>query len=143
MLEQIYAYLLPTLGAVLLAVLSFVGRALYNFIKERTKNTILLGLNEVLNIAVQETVDALDQEVVNKLKEASEDGKLTKEEIEMIRNEAITRIKVKLSSSILDMLGDYFENVTQLIIDKIEAYLDEKRTQAMRFFEGLLGEGED
>ena len=31
------------------------------------------------------------------------------------------------------MLGDYFENVTQLSIDKIEAYLDEKRTQAMRF----------
>ena len=41
MLEQIYAYLLPTLGAVLLAVLSFVGSGAYNFIKERTKHDIL------------------------------------------------------------------------------------------------------
>ena len=85
MLEQIYAYLLPTLSCSTCCLILRWQGAL-QLIKERTKNTILLGLNEVLNVAVQETVDALDQEVVNKLKEASEDGKLTEEEIEMIRN---------------------------------------------------------
>lgn len=142
MLETVLAYLVPVLAALLLSALTYLTRTLYNYIKEKSKSAIVLAANEVLNIAVQETVDALDQELVNGLKEASADGKLTKAEIEMVKNDAITRVKAKVGDNILKLLGEYFDNVTQLIVDKIESYLDAKRTEAMRFFGQYLGGGE-
>lgn len=113
------------LAPVLLALLSWLSVKAIQWIGARIQNEYLKGALERLNAAVADAVKELEQTTVRALKEAAKDGKITREEAQKIKLDAIASVKDYLGqkgvAAIARVVGrEAFEKMVQ---SKIEAYL--------------------
>jgi type II secretory pathway pseudopilin PulG len=111
---------------------TFVFAQLTRFIGEKVKDKKASSALMKLLYAVEAAVKAVAQTVVDELKEASKDGKLTKEEQDKVKDMAIQQVKKTLGENVLTELKAHFGDITQLIGDLIEKYIfdSKKKTNA-------------
>lgn len=110
---------------------AFIGKWLAKH--ERLK-TVAAAMEEVQNLA-RETVGELEQTVVEGLKAATEDGKLSKTDIEYLGNQLVEKVAVKMSRPAEDTLRAAGVDVVALIHSAAEAYIAE-----IKRYEPLLSE---
>lgn len=109
------------LGIIGLGYISKYVRAKKNSLEAGIKNDEIRAYVSLLDGVVLDTVDALCQTTASKLKAASVDGTLTKEEADEIKQEALTMILTTVSTDVIDILSLAFGDVTEYISTKIEA----------------------
>ena len=89
-------------------------------IKNETVNNALQGIeNTIADVVMYFKTTAVDQ-----LKEASSDGKLTKEEITEIVSSAKSRVYSIVKGDALDILHDVVDDVDAWIENKIEKHVE-------------------
>jgi hypothetical protein len=82
----------------------------------------------LLNDAVEETVNALNQTTVEALKEVAQDGKLTQEQIDNLKKQAIMDVYDILSEKGVEVLKDVYQDLDHVISTKIESFI--KKTKS-------------
>ena len=111
-LANLAVTLIGVLGAWLLAQIG----------KTQQLNTISTAVGE-LTAAAEQTVLELQQTVVDDLKAASADGKLTKEEVEVLGKKLIDGALAKMSGSAMDVLKAANVDVNAIITGAGEALI--------------------
>lgn len=97
--------------------------------KSKTNNEMLnYAINAVNSISVT-VVKAFNQQIVNDLKTKSEDGKLTIDEIRMIKNDAIDTIKDSLTDTIKETIETAYGDLDQYISNAIESAIADVKTE--------------
>ena len=90
--------------------------------KSQKLSTINTAVDELTN-AAEQTVLELQQTVVDDLKAASADGKLTKEEVEVLGKKLIDGALAKMSGSAMDVLKAANVDVNAIITGAGEALI--------------------
>ena len=90
--------------------------------KSQKLSTINTAVDELTN-AAEQTVLELQQTVVDDLKAASKDGKLTKDEIEVLGKKLIDGALAKMSGSAMDVLKAANVDVNAIITGAGEALI--------------------
>ena len=135
-LTQILTYLYPILTVLIqvgicAAIVGLVGYIL-KILKSKGIDLINSDLVDVEGI-VTKVVRYLNQTIVDKMKEASEDGKLTDEQINEIQNKALDLIYKLLDSSTMDsLISKYGENYTEYIKILIENSVVDARNDDLK-----------
>ena len=111
-LANLAVTLIGVLGAWLLMQIS----------KSQKLSTINAAVDELTG-AAEQTVLELQQTVVDDLKAASADGKLTKDEIEVLGKKLIDRALAKMSGSAMDVLKAANVDVNAIITGAGEALI--------------------
>ncbi len=109
------------LVVITLVGLSGLGASLMLAARGKTKNLQLLQLLELVEHFGQLVVLEIDQTLVQPIKHASDDGKLTPQEIDEIKGKAIARFKELMGTTRMDALQKHFGSTMQLINTQIEA----------------------
>ena len=138
-LTQILTYLYPILTVLIqvgicVAIVGLVGYIL-KILKSKGIDLINSDLVDVEGI-VTKVVRYLNQTIVDKMKEASEDGKLTDEQINEIQNKALDLIYKLLDSSTIDsLISKYGENYTEYIKILIENSVVDAKNDDLKIIE--------
>lgn len=82
---------------------------------EKTKTYVDLVADNAMNV-----VQTLNQTLVQDLKAASEDGKLTKDDAILIKNNALDMLKNTLSEDIRELLGEVFGDTDVYLSNVLE-----------------------
>ncbi len=93
-------------------------------IKQLTKNQTVKNALDSIDDTVADVVVYLKTTTVSQIKEASADGKLTKEEIADIINQAKCRILAIVSEDSLLILQEVVDDVDAWLENKIEKHVD-------------------
>lgn len=117
---QVLEILIPIIATALGTVLINLANKYADMIKQKTKSEKIDRYVRLLNETVKDVVVSLNQTTVDKLKEAATDGKLTPEEIEMVKADAITTVTDILGITGVEVLALAFEDLNALIATKIE-----------------------
>ncbi|MEN6339602.1 MAG: hypothetical protein ABFD03_05705 [Clostridiaceae bacterium] len=91
-------------------------------------NAKLKNINEATQAVIktaQLTAGELKQTIVDDLKAGHSDGKLTKDEIEALKDKLLKKTYAKLSSPVLQLLNESFVDVQSLIAGAGEAWIEE------------------
>lgn len=138
-LTQILTYLYPILTVLIqvgicVAIVGLVGYIL-KILKSKGIDLINSDLVDVEGI-VTKVVKYLNQTVVDKMKEASEDGKLTDEQIYEIQSKALDLIYKLLDSSTIDsLISKYGENYAEYIEILIENSVVDAKNDDLKIIE--------
>lgn len=138
-LTQILTYLYPILTVLIqvgicVAIVGLVGYIL-KILKSKGIDLINSDLIDVEGI-VTKVVKYLNQTVVDKMKDASEDGKLTDEQISEIQSKALDLIYKLLDSSTIDsLISKYGENYTEYIKILIENSVVDAKNDDLKIIE--------
>ena len=138
-LTQILTYLYPILtvliqAGICVAIVGLVGYIL-KILKSKGIDLINSDLVDVEGI-VTKVVKYLNQTVVDKMKDASEDGKLTDEQISEIQSKALDIIYKLLDSSTIDsLISKYGENYTEYIKILIENSVVDAKNDDVKIIE--------
>lgn len=138
-LTQILTYSYPILTVLIqvgicVAIVGLVGYIL-KILKSKGIDLINSDLVDVEGI-VTKVVRYLNQTIVDKMKEASEDGKLTDEQINEIQNKALDLIYKLLDSSTIDsLISKYGENYTEYIKILIENSVVDAKNDDLKIIE--------
>ena len=73
----------------------------------------------------QVTVGELQQKFVEGMKEANEDGKLTKDEIKELNSSLIAHTKMKMTPELINVIVSAGIDINKLILDAGESYVQE------------------
>lgn len=119
-LSQAIVIILTALATAVAGIITALSTKAINWLTSKTKSNELDKYLNLLNETVIDVVKSLDQTVVWRLKEASQDGKLTKEEIEDISKLAKRTIMELLGENTIAVLSEVFSDVEALIASKIE-----------------------
>lgn len=111
---------IPILSAIATFIITWF-RAQTEEIKKRMKINEANHYIGLLDQAVDDVVNALNQTIVDELKKASEDGKLTSDEAQAIKNDALVRIMQILGERGMLALNQDADNIECLICSKIES----------------------
>ena len=106
---------------VLSVAFAFIGKWLA---KHEKLKTVAAAMEEVQMLA-RETVNELEQTVVENLKAATEDGKLSKTDIEWLGQQLIEKVAAKMSIPAEDTLRAAGVDVVALIHSAAEAFIAE------------------
>jgi len=115
------------LSAVGLALLGAVGVALRAWLAEKVKSELLKGGLLRVTDAALTAVQSVAQSYSDDLKAASADGKLTADERQAARDQALQRMKHLLGeaglSEVQRVFGVYGASLDSALLDRIEATL--------------------
>ena len=106
---------------VLSVAFAFIGKWLA---KHEKLKTVAAAMEEVQMLA-RETVNELEQTTVENLKAATEDGKLSKTDIEWLGQQLIEKVAAKMSTPAEDTLRAAGVDVVALIHSAAEAFIAE------------------
>ena len=84
-------------------------------VKSKTDNESLKRYIEIATSTVTEVVDYLNHSVVNDLKIASQDGRLTQEEVDQIKTTARVQVMSILSAEAIQALQQVYGDINSLI----------------------------
>ena len=99
-MELLIAALIPTFGTILSGLASWAMIELSKYIRTKTKNEMVTGAVEVLTSTTSNVVHDLQQSVVEGMKAASADGKLSKEDMVMIKDNALAKVKAQIPAEV-------------------------------------------
>ena len=91
-----------------------------SYLKVKTDDVMLQYAIAATEAAAINVVQSLNQTVVNDLKNASEDGKLTQEEVITISTSALNMLKESLSSETIKAIEGAFGNLDTYLSNLIE-----------------------
>jgi len=114
-------------SALLLALIGVLGTYLTNLVAKKFKSQQISDAMWDLTVATQTTVNELQQTLVDDLKEAAIDGKLTTDEIEVIKARLIAGTKAKMLPATLDLLNAAGSDIEQLISGFAESYIAQSK----------------
>lgn len=115
-IQVLVPVLLTALGTVIVALSNNVAQ----YLKQKANSNLLNRYIDTLNDIVYDVVMSLNQTTVEQLKAAALDGKLTKDEIDMISSQALDSVKAVLGVRGIEILKIAFEDIDLLIANKIE-----------------------
>lgn len=110
-------------AALLLMLISLLGTWLTAKLAKRTELANIAAATDEATRVAQQTVMELQQTVVDNLKEASADGKLTKEEIAELRELLLDGAMDKLSDTAKNMLTAAGVDISAVIRGAGEAFI--------------------
>ena len=110
-------------AALLLMLISLLGTWLTAKLAKRTELANIAAATDEATRVAQQTVLELQQTVVDNLKEASADGKLTKEEITELRELLLDGAMDKLSDTAKNMLTAAGVDISAVIRGAGEAFI--------------------
>lgn len=111
------------IAALLLLLISLLGTWLTAELAKRTELANITAATDEATRAAQQTVLELQQTVVDNLKEASADGKLTKEEIAELGNLLLDGAMAKMSDTAKNMLTAAGVDISAIIRGAGEAFI--------------------
>ena len=110
-----------------------IAAAMYMLIRDqksvtgqRAKEHLSKKLDQYLSVAesvIETTVIKLSETVVKDLREASEDGKLTKEEGAQVFNTAVETVKRILGTVFIEFISEYMGDFDAWLEQEIEKYV--------------------
>lgn len=124
-IQTILPLIASALGTVLIAATTYYA----NYFRQKAQSEKINRYIEQLESTVYDVVMSLNQTTVEKLKEASADGKLTPEEIDVIKSDARDTITKIIGVTGMNLLGLVFEDVDALIASKIERTVKEVKVE--------------
>jgi hypothetical protein len=116
-------YIVPGLGTAILGFITYGSGLLIS----KLKNDQVKQALEQLTKITQSVVKSLNQTLVPMLKEKASDGKLSKEDIQAIKDKAINMIKAQIQNDVLDVLARNTIDVNQRISTEIESQVYESK----------------
>lgn len=111
------------ISALLLLLISLLGTWLTAKLAKRTELANIAAATDEATRVAQQTVMELQQTVVDNLKEASADGKLTKEEIAELRELLLDGAMDKMSDTAKNMLTAAGVDISAVIRGAGEAFI--------------------
>ena len=131
-LDQLTAQAMSALAPLLLAALSYATVRATQWLQAKTESAYLDGVIGRLNDAVLESIADLEATTVKQIKAAAEDGKITADEAETIKADAVAKVHSYLGAKGLDrakkILGA--DALEAMVETKIEAFLEELKGKA-------------
>lgn len=99
-----------------------------NILKIESFRQMYDGFKQELVEVVGEQVMTLNQMYVNDWKAAAADGKLTDDEIQMLRNELVKRTKLNLTHAAREFFEEHVPSLDNIIQDLAEAIIDHNKS---------------
>lgn len=122
-LEVVLSTIVPAVTALLVwcvKLLTTFVKAKENEIKSKTNNETVKSYVELISDNATNIVISLNQTLVEGLKEASSDGRLTKDDAEMIKTKAIAMLADTLSDDIKETIAKVFKDTNKYLENVIE-----------------------
>ncbi len=120
---QVMAMLLMTLIGVFGAWLTVMLNKKYKLGNQTIELANINAAQQQVIAMAKQTVEELQQAIVDDLKESTADGKLTEDEIDMLKNTLTEKTMAKLSKPTIALLTAAAVDVTTLIIGAGDAWL--------------------
>ena len=125
MTDVIIENIVKIIGALLMMLISVGGAYLTALIARNEKlKGIELATQQIIDAALQ-TAGELQQTMVNDLKEASADGKLSKEDIATLGRDVVELTLLKLTQPTKDLINGAGGDIEAIIHGATEAWLEE------------------
>ena len=125
MTDVIIENIVKIIGALLMMLISVGGAYLTALIARNEKlKGIELATQQIIDAALQ-TAGELQQTMVNDMKEASADGKLSKEDIATLGRDVVELTLLKLSQPTKDLINGAGGDIEAIIHGATEAWLEE------------------
>lgn len=115
MFEVIMENIINIVGALLMMLIGVLGTWITSKIAKRTELATINAAQQELIFLAQQTVGELQQTIVNKLKAASDDGKLTDVEIKALGKALLEKTVEKLSNPSKELLNAAGVDIVALI----------------------------
>lgn len=130
MTDVIIENIVKIIAALLMMLISVGGAYLTSLIARNEKlKSIGMATQQIIDAALQ-TAGELQQTIVNDLKEASADGKLSKEDIATLGRDVVELTLLKLTQPTKDLINGAGGDIEAIIHGATEAWLEEiKRLQ--------------
>lgn len=124
-LQILIQYAAELIALIIITAIGVLGTMILNKLNSNHKlQNIANATNQVIS-AAQETVRRLQQVFVETWKESAEDGKLTPEQIEELKQMTQDITIEQLGQPILDLLAAAKVDVSALITNAAEAYINQ------------------
>lgn len=125
MTDVIIENIVRIVAALLMMLISVGGAYLTSLIARNEKlKSIGMATQQIVDAALQ-TAGELQQTMVNDLKEASVDGKLSKEDIEILGRDVVELTLLKLTQPTKDLINGAGGDIEAIIHGATEAWLEE------------------
>lgn len=125
MVDVIIENIVRIVAALLMMLISVGGAYLTSLIARNEKlKSIGTATQQVIDAAIQ-TTGELQQTMVNDLKEASADGKLSKEDIATLGRDVVELTLLKLTQPTKDLINGAGGDIEAIIHGATEAWLEE------------------
>lgn len=122
-MEVILAQLLPVIISVLGGLASIAVVRFNKWLKAQTASQAIGVVGELTGSVVNE----LNAVTVSRLKEAASDGKLTKEEIQDVRNSALTKVINRIPADVAKIAAGGVGDLKAYILGKVEEKVREAK----------------
>ena len=125
MTDVIIENIVRIVAALLMMLISVGGAYLTSLIARNEKlKSIGMATQQIVDAALQ-TAGELQQTMVNDMKEASADGKLSKEDIATLGRDVVELTLLKLSQPTKDLINSAGGDIEAIIHGATEAWLEE------------------
>jgi hypothetical protein len=125
MTDVIIENIVKIIAALLMMLISVGGAYLTSLIARNEKlKSIGMATQQIIDAALQ-TAGELQQTMVNDLKEASADGKLSKEDIATLGRDVVDLTLLKLTQPTKDLINGAGGDIEAIIHGATEAWLEE------------------
>lgn len=116
---------LPILATLITTLITILLRYLVDYVAEKYKNEKINQAMTIFKDTVYDVVMSLEQTVVSEIIKKSEDGKLTPEEKEEIKNLALEKIKSNVKPHIKATLQMVYNDLDRYLDDVLESKVKE------------------
>jgi hypothetical protein len=125
--SEVVKALAPVVGTLMMGVSSMVLLWLKNYIKAKTNNALVENALTRISNTVETAVAHVGQTVVKGLREAAEDGKLTKEDAIKVKRMAMDMVRLQMPDAIIEHAKLGVESLDMFISTKIEQAVDKRK----------------
>jgi len=115
--------IIAIIGLVFTGVIIPLSRAAFEWLRSKTQNEVLMSAIDEFEVVADHVVMSLQQTVVDGLKEKSEDGKLTADEIKDVAQMAIDMFISDISTKSLEVIENNTDDISAYIANLIESRL--------------------
>ena len=126
--QTVVQYVAEILVLVIISAIGILGAYVLKKVNKNKDLENIAGATELVISAAQETVRRLQQTLVDGYKEAAPDGKLTPDQILELKEKTLEITMGTLAQPVLDLLLAAKVDVSGLITNAAEAYINEMKT---------------
>lgn len=133
MIQSIMAACVPVIILLIAIITGYVIKLINRVCDQsadKANNELLQYAILAVNSIAVTVVKSFNQQVVNDLKEKSEDGKLTIDEIRMIKTDAINTIKESLTDNVKEAIENAYGDLDQYISNAIESAICDIKSES-------------
>lgn len=123
--ESIVAQVAPALVTLVLLLVGWAVGEGIRYLRERVKDTVFARAFGVLETTIDTIVKDLQNTLAEDFKNAAADGKLTREELNIIKDKAVALVMAQVPVTLQRILEAYLGPLTQYVASRIEARMYE------------------